>query len=175
MKSILVYILLSICCLSVSYAQTLPEAKELYLKGEYAKALPVFEAEYNAKPTDASVNHWYGVCLFETGGDLVKAEECLLVASKKNIQDSFLYLGRIYIRDYRFTEAEEAFDKYEALLKKNPKRKKEDLAKFEENTARLENYKKTLSRLNRMASNTENIQVIDSVVEINPIFYLCIS
>ncbi|MDU1889631.1 MAG: tetratricopeptide repeat protein [Dysgonomonas sp.] len=164
MKSLVIYIFFSLCCFSGAYSQTLAEAKEFYLKGEFEKALPVMETEYNAKPTDANLNQWYGVCLFETGGDMKKAEECLVVASKKNIQDSFLYLGRIYTEEYRFEEAEESFDKYETLLKKNPKRKKEDLAKFEENSARLEGYNKRLSRLSRMASNTEDIQIIDSIV-----------
>lgn len=164
MKRLVFCILLSICCLPSLFSQTLAEAKELYLKGEYAQALPVFEAEYTAKPTDANLNQWYGVCLYETGGDLTKAEECLLVASKKNIQDSFFYLGQIYTQEFRFEEAKEAFDKYETLLSKNPRKRKEDLEKYEANLARLEDKKKQLSRLNRVVSNTEDVQIIDSLV-----------
>lgn len=164
MKSFVIYILLSLCSLPVLYSQTLAEAKDWYLKGEYAKALPVFETEYNAKPTDANLNQWYGVCLFETGGNIKKAEECLLVASKKNILDSFLYLGQIYMREYRFTEANEAVEKYDALLKKSSKRTKEEKARYEVNIERLDELKRQLSRLNRMVSNTEDIQIIDSLV-----------
>lgn len=164
MKSIVIYILFSLCCLPVAFSQTLADAKDSYLKGEYAKALPIFEAEYAAKPTDANLNQWYGVCLFETGGDLNKAEECLLVASKKNILDSFLYLGQIYIQQYRFTEASEAFGKYDTLLKKSPKRTKDEKARYEANEERLNEKNKQLSRLNRMVSNTEDIQIIDSLV-----------
>jgi len=165
MKRFTIYILFSVCFLPSLLSQTLAEAKELYLKGEYEKALPAFEREYEAKPADANLNHWYGVCLVETGGDIKKAEECLLVASKKNIQDSFYYLGLIYTEEYRFTEANDVFDKYEALLtKKNPRRKKDEIEKNEADIARLEEKKKILSRLHRMVSNTEDIQIIDSLV-----------
>ncbi|WP_029903404.1 tetratricopeptide repeat protein [Prevotella sp. 10(H)] len=154
MKTIFIYIVLSLCCLPALYSQTLAEAKALYLKGEYAQALPVFEAEYAAKPKDANINQWYGVCLYETGGDIALAEKCLLVASQKKIQDSFYYLGQIYTDQFRFTEAEENFDKYESLLKK-----KDDDAR-----ARLEERRKYMSRMHRVVSNTEDIQIIDSMV-----------
>ncbi|NDV77501.1 tetratricopeptide repeat protein [Dysgonomonas sp. 511] len=164
MKLAIVYISFLFCVLSSAYSQTLAEAKQLYLKGEYAKALPVFETEYQAKPADPNLNHWYGVCLFETGGNLAKAEECLLVASQKNIQDSFYYLGQIYTLDFRFTEAASSFDKYETMFKKQPRRKKDDIAKYDAAMERLEGKRSRLSRLRRMAYNTEDIQIIDSIV-----------
>lgn len=155
MKTIFTSIALFFITIVSINAQTLDEAKQLYLAGEYAKALPVIEAEYNAKPTDASLNQWYGVCLFETGGDLKKAEECLLVASKKRIRDSHLYLGRIYTTQYRFDEADKSFASFEKLLKKRgddePKEKLEEARKFQ-------------SRLRRMVTNTEDVQIIDSIV-----------
>lgn len=154
MKSIYIYLFLLLSSTLSAYSQTLEEAKDLYLKKEYAKALPVFEAEYNAKPDDVNLSQWYGACLVETGGDLRKAEECLLVASKKKIQDSFLYLGVLYGREYKFAEAKEAFGKYEAMLKK-----KDDAAR-----ASLENRRKEVNRIHRMVSNTEDIQIIDSVI-----------
>lgn len=154
MKSIYIYLLLLIVGVSPTFSQTLDEAKELYLKKEYAKALPVFETEYNAKPDDANLNQWYGVCLLKTGGNLSKAEECLLVASKKKIQESFLYLGVLYAREYRFADATDAFGKYEAMLKK-----KDDAAR-----ANLEEERKVMSRIHRMVSNTEDIQIIDSII-----------
>lgn len=154
MKSIFIYLLLSVCCTPAVLAQTLNEAKELYLQGEYAKALPIFEAEYNAKPDDANLNQWYGVCLLQTGKNLPKAEECLLVASKKRIQESFLYLGQLYGQEYRFAESDEAFGKYEASLKK-----KDDAAR-----EKLEEKRKVMLRIRRMASNTEDVQIIDSII-----------
>ncbi len=170
MKSFVIYILLLFCSASVAYSQTLAEAREMYLKGEYAKALPIFETEYNAKPTDANLNQWYGVCLFETAGDMKKAEELLAVASKKNIQESFFYLGQIYTNEFRFAEAADNFDKFETLVKKHPRRRKDDLAKYESDMARLEDKKKLLSRLRRVVFNTEDIQVIDSIVVDKPEF-----
>lgn len=154
MKSIYIFFLLLLSSTFSVFSQTLDEAKDLYLKKEYTKALPIIEAEYNAKPDDANLNQWYGVCLIETGGDLNKAEECLLTASKKKIQDSFLYLGVLYGREYKFAQASEAFGKYEAMLKK-----KDDVAR-----ANLESRRKEVSRINRMVSNTEDIQIIDSVI-----------
>lgn len=165
MKRFAIYILFFICCIPVVFSQTLAEAKASYLEGDYTKALPIFEAEYNKKPTDANLNHWYGACLVETGGDLNKAEDCLLVASKKNIQDSFYYLGLIYTEKYQFSNAEGAFDKYESFLeKRRPRKNSVEAEKKEADIARLADKRKVMSRLNRMVSNTEDIQIIDSIV-----------
>lgn len=155
MRSIVIYLLLFFCSIPALMSQTLAEAKELYLAGEYEKALPVFEKEYAAKPTDASLNQWYGVCLFKTGGDLKKAEECLTLAAGKRIRDASFYLGELYTQEYRFEEAETAYDKFESLLKK----KGDDDVKV-----RLAANKSVLSRLSRMADNTEDVQMIDSLV-----------
>ena len=154
------YIIALFFCITVSsnlFSQTtsLDEAKELYLAEEYAKALPTFEAEYAKKPNDASVNQWYGVCLFKTGTELEQAEKCLIVASKRNIRDAFYFLGELYTQDFRFEEAEEMFRKFEGKLKK-----KGD----EEATEKLEEARKVLFRLKRMALNTEDVQIIDSLV-----------
>ena len=77
MKSIYIFLLLLLSSTLSVYSQTLEEAKDLYLKKEYAKALPIIETEYNAKPEDATLNQWYGVCLVETDRNLNKAEEWL--------------------------------------------------------------------------------------------------
>lgn len=154
MRATILYILLSISCVAGIQAQALNEAKELYKSGKFEQALPIFEAEYNAKPTDASLNLWYGVCLFETGKNLKKAEECLVFASTKRLPDSYLYLGQLYTNQYRFSQAADMFNKYEASLKR-----KDDNAR-----ASLEEKRKVMSRLNRMVSNTEDVQIIDSLV-----------
>lgn len=155
MKSILIAVFVLFGCSQFISSQTLDEAKALYLEGQYAKALPAFEREYNENPTDPSLNQWYGVCLFETGGNMDKAEECLLVASKKRIRDSFYYLGMLYTLEYRFTDASAAYDSYEKMLKK----KGDDAEKD-----KLEERKNEMGRLRRMVSNTEDIRVIDSLV-----------
>lgn len=155
MKNKLFFIILFLFGTISTYSQTLAEARELYLIGEYEKALPAFETEYNAKPTDASLNQWYGVCLFETGKNLAKAEECLIFASKRKIRDSFYYLGKLYSIQYRFDEAETAFNSFQKALKRRG-----DEAAYE----KLEAAKKEMSRLRRMVNNTEDIQIIDSIV-----------
>lgn len=165
MKKILIYLLLTLCSAPALFSQSLTEARELYLQKKFDKALPVFEAEYKAKPNDANINQWYGACLVETGGDMALAEKCLLVASKKNIQDSNLYLGKLYGKLYRFDEATEAYDAYEKhLTKKNPRKKKEQLEQDKIALEDLEKERAILTRLRRMATNVENIQVIDSIV-----------
>ncbi|GAB6012007.1 tetratricopeptide repeat protein [Viscerimonas tarda] len=135
------------------FSQSLNEAKELYKTGEFEKALPVFEKEYVAKPTDPSINQWYGVCLYETNTNLKKAEECIAFAASKSIPDAFLYLGKIYTETYRFDKAEIEFEKYAKL-------KKRDKAA----SAQVEKEKGVLAFMKRAALHTEDIQIIDSIV-----------
>ncbi len=165
MRTLAIFTLLYISAISFVDAQSLADARSLYLAGKYKEALPIFETEVASNPTDASINQWYGACLVETGGDLKKAEESLLIASKKSIQDSYLYLGRIYTRQYRFETANEMFDRYQELLtKRNPRKKKDEIERDAIALEKLEVYKKELNRLHRMATNSEDIQVIDSLV-----------
>lgn len=153
MKHLYISFSLFVCILLPGIAQNknaLTQAKTYYSNKEYTKALPLFEKEYSAKPTDASLNLWYGVCLVETGGDIKKAEQCLQIASKHNLPESYLYLGDIYIKEYRLTEAQELFARYAKALP----RQKDALIKRNENIERLE----------RFVSRTEDIQIIDSVI-----------
>jgi multidrug efflux pump subunit AcrA (membrane-fusion protein) len=131
--------------------QTLEEAKELYLEGRYAEALPIFQIEYRSKPNDASLNHWLGVCLYETG-NIRDAEKHLAYASQKKIPEAYIYLGELYTKMYRFDEAEKEFEKY----RKIKRRDKEALARLEEKQAYAD-------RLKRLVKRTEDIQIIDSI------------
>lgn len=152
--------ILSLCfCLTIT-AQTkndLSQAKIDYKNGEFLKALPIFERELNGKPTDPSLNLWVGVCLFETGGNLKSAEEYLLIASKRNLPESYLYLGDIYVRQYRVSEAKSQYDKY---AKVRPKERDTTLA----------NRNQYLEKLQRAISRTEDIQIIDSLIMNKDIF-----
>lgn len=152
MKYIYIVIFLSICFNIDAQvgANELAQAKLDYKNNDFAKALPVFESEYNSKPTDASLNLWYGSCLVEVGGNDKKAEECLLFASKKNLPDSFLYLGDLYTKQYRVAEAQPLYDRFAKL---RPREK----AKLVERQAVLDDLKRNINR-------TEDIQIIDSVV-----------
>lgn len=153
MKLINIIAVLLFCFSLTLSAQTkneLAQARAYFKNKEYDKALPVFEREYSAKPNDASIALSYGISLVETGGDLKKAEEALLVASKRNQPESYLYLGDIYVKEYRVSEAEELYERY---AKARPRDK-----------AALEDRSERLKRLERLISRTEDIQVIDSIV-----------
>lgn len=154
MKHIKISFILLFCfCLGINAqtANTLAQAKTDYKNKEYAKALPVFERELSAKPNDPSLNLWYGVCLVETGVDPKMAEKYLLTASQKNLQDSYLYLGDMYVDEYRVTEARQFYDRY---AKARPKEKETTLGS---------RYEK-LEGMARLISRTEDIQIIDSLV-----------
>lgn len=132
-------------------AKELAQAKVDYKNRAFDKALPVFEAELNAKPSDPSLNLWYGVCLVETGGDTKKAEECLLVASKRNLPESYLYLGALYVKEYRVSEAGDLFARY---AKARPREKETTLAPYNE----------AMEKMQKAISRTEDIQIIDSLI-----------
>lgn len=145
-------------------AQTLQDARKLYTEGRYAEALPIFEKEYQAKPTDASINHWYGVCLYMTDQNLDIAEKCLLLGSSRKVQESNLYLGMLYTDKYDFQNAEKYFDEYEAYLNRKGSRTK--VQKEQEHIAseKLAEHVSRMQKLRRMVLHTEDIQIIDSVI-----------
>ena len=133
-------------------AQSIDDAKKWYLEGNYSQAKPVFEAEYQTNPNNAALNQWLGVIAF-TQGDYAKAKKHLEFASQKNIPESYLYLGELYAKSYRFADAEKEFAKYERANRK----KKPALAK-------LESKREDAAKLKRLVHRTENVQIIDSVV-----------
>lgn len=153
MKKLCAVLLLNVLFAGFVSAQSLDEARELYKMGEYGKALPMFEKEYKQKPTDPSLNQWYGVCLFETQGDVAEAERLILFASTKGVQEASFYLGELYTKTYKFDLAQKEYDRYAKLKRRD----KEALAK-------TENAKKKLYALQRATAHPEDIQIIDSVV-----------
>lgn len=145
-------------------AQTLQDAKKWYLEGEYEKALPVFENLMKTQKNNASINHWYGVCLYETGGDLKTAKNSLEFASKRNVKESYYYLSLVARDLYDFDLALDSFERYEKLLQSKAGKSKavinEDLAKMEA----LQSYKESLKESARMVKHVENVQIIDSII-----------
>lgn len=133
-------------------AQSLEQAKRLYVAGKYAEALPVFEKLVKQAPNNASYNYWYGVCCFETG-NVTAAEPHLKIAVTRRVQEAYRYLGELYIKTYRFSEAADVYGTYIGILSK----KNEDI---EPHKKRLELAEKA----QRMVDKVENIQIIDSVV-----------
>lgn len=148
--SIILFLFISIFC--GGHAQSLDQAKKLYNEGNFEDAKPAFEKLVKQSPNNSSYNLWYGVCCYETG-DMTTAETHLLVANKRKVADSYHYLAKIYTQMYRFDEAIEMWEDYIVLMEK----KKEDTELFEEELNRVE-------KMQRLLNNTENVQVIDSIV-----------
>ena len=139
-------------CGSVLQAQTLTQAKQMYNEGKFAEAKPVFERLVKQVPSNASYNHWYGVCCYETG-ELEKAIKPLSFAVKRKVQEAYRYLGEVYFLTYRFPEAVDMYEQYIEIL---TKRKKD--------TSAAERRLNVLENAARLVDKVEDIQVIDSVV-----------
>ena len=147
------YIFLSFLCVGAfAGAVTLDEAKEMYLQGDFAGALPVFQEALASKPKDASLNHWVGVCLMQEGRD-DEAVPHLKIADTKGIAEAPRYLAEIAFRKYDFEEAENYIAKYEKALKKSRKTMPEGAQAMID---RIDLAKTMLDRV-------ERIVIIDSV------------
>ncbi|MDR1402079.1 MAG: tetratricopeptide repeat protein [Tannerellaceae bacterium] len=134
------------------FAQSLDQAKKLYVEGQYAEAKPAFERFVKQAPNNASYNLWYGVCCYKTG-DLENAQKYLEIAVKRRVQEAYLHLGELYADIYHFDKAAGMYEEYIAQLTK----KKQDVEAFQR---RLEHVEKA----QRMVERVENIQIIDSMV-----------
>ncbi|MDR0347944.1 MAG: CDC27 family protein [Tannerella sp.] len=152
MKQLFILLFLFIGIFGEGYAQSLDQAKKHYNEGNYEEAKPVFERLVKQSPNNSSYNLWYGVCCYETG-DMITAKNHLLTANKRKVAESCRYLAKIYTQMYRFDEAINMWEDCIALMKK----KKEDTTPFEEELSRVE-------KMQRMLNNTENVQIIDSMV-----------
>ncbi|MDR0835458.1 MAG: tetratricopeptide repeat protein [Tannerella sp.] len=134
------------------YAQSLDQAKNLYNEGNYAAAKPVFEKLVRQSPNNSSYNQWYGVCCYETG-DFENAEKHLLVANNKKVMESYHYLAMVYMQKGRYDASISMWEEYINLQ-----------AKKKDSTTDSENSLEEVRKLARMVQNTEDIQVIDSMV-----------
>jgi len=152
MRKNYIFFFFLLICSSGLYAQTLEEAKQLFKDEQYEKAKPVFKKYVKTNPGNASYNHWYGACCYETGEKEI-AEKYLLIGAKKNVQESFRYLGQLYSEQYKFDEASSNYESYLNLLKKD----KKPTEKFEKEA----NLAKAGAR---MIKGVEEVCIIDSFV-----------
>lgn len=152
MKRHLILFLFFVASFNLLNAQSLDDAKKLYLEGRYAEALPSFKEAYLADTNNPALNQWLGACLLETG-DALAAQKPLIFASQKNIPEAYLYLGQLYAKMYRFSDAEAQFSKYQRA-------KRRDKAAL----AKLEEQKEYAEKLKRAVNRTEDVQIIDSAV-----------
>ena len=150
-KYIALAILMGVMHQSVQ-AQTIDDAKNWYLEGRYADALPVFLLEYQENPKDASLNQWLGVSLYKTGR-LTEAVKYLEYASSKKVNEAYLVLGELYAKLYRFEDAEKEFEKYQRANRRN-----------DEALEKLDKARDYAGMLQRNIGRTEDIQIIDSLV-----------
>ena len=133
-------------------SQVSEEAQNLYDEGDFSQAKVLLEKEFEENPSNATITYLLGMSAMHIG-DVENAEQMLLAAKKKRINDATLYLGRIYAMQYKFDDAEKEFTAYEKAMRRN-----------NDALAELEKQRDYSNRLQRMVSRTEDIQIIDSVV-----------
>lgn len=134
-------------------ADNLSNAKELYLKGEFAKALPLFAKELKKKPKNAPINHWYGVCLFETG-KVAESVKYLEYGDSKKVIESSHYLGKISIMNYDFAEAIDYYNRYREILTESKKQMSQE----------AEDELALAKKAKSMFEHVEKIAIIDSIL-----------
>ena len=145
---------LLIVSLGSVYAQSLDEAKKMYLEKNYAEALLAFEKAIQSAPRNASYNQWYGTCLLETG-QLEKSEEYLKFAADKKIIEANHSLGKLYYLLYDFDNSTSYYRHYkEALIK----------TKMIDEAEEIDALIQRSERASRMLQRCEDIQIIDSML-----------
>ncbi len=99
-------------------------AAKYYQQGMYADALELYEILLKRYPKDYEYNYYTGTCLLMLNQNLDKAAELLNFATTRpNVSsDAFYFLGRIYMLNYQFNEAKNAFEKFLNLASKQEKR-----------------------------------------------------
>ncbi len=133
-------------------AQTLNQAKALFLDGNYEKALPVFKRQLQTKPADGSLNFWYGVCLLQTG-KVKDALPFLEKADLKKVQQAKWYLADLHAMLGDFDKAMSYLDGYLSIPSLSAANKSAA-------TVRKDSLQTTIDQLKRV----EDILVIDSII-----------
>ncbi len=154
MKYFLSIVFISICIVGSTQAQSLEEAKKLYLEKKYEEAMSAFEKAVRSSPKNASYNQWYGTCLLETGNP-EEAEKYLKFAATKNIPEAYNSLGKLYFDSYRFEQSAKAYEEYYTFLTEK---------KREQDAQQIKLLLDRSKRAARMVSRCEDIQIIDSVI-----------
>ncbi len=142
----------ALCCANFAVAQSLEQAKQLFLAGEYEQAKPVFQKLVKQAPSNANYNYWYGVCCYETG-EKQEAQPYLEKSAARKVIDAYLYLARLYYDFYRFDDAVDNYEEHINWLEK--KKRPTEQAEAELETAKL---------AVRMIKGVEDVAVIDSFV-----------
>lgn len=133
-------------------AQTLDQAREMIKAGDYPAARNAFSELIKKYPKRADVNKWYGETLFETG-EYDEAAKYLQFAAKARIQGAYLYLGKLYQKQYRFEDAIKNLEKYQTFLKKDPAA-----------SAAVDSLIEQCELGERALGRIEKVQIIDSMI-----------
>ena len=133
-------------------SQVSEEAQKLYDKGDYSQAKVLLEKDLEESPSNATISYLLGMSAMHIG-DIENAEQLLISAKKKKVNDATLYLGRLYAMQYKFEDAEKEFAAYQRAMRRN-----------NDALAELEKEREYSDRLQRLVRRTEDIQIIDSVV-----------
>ncbi|KAA6349031.1 hypothetical protein EZS27_003542 [termite gut metagenome] len=141
-----------LCSILPLSAQTLEQAKTMFINKQYDKAKPVFQKYMKSTPTNASYNYWYGVCCLKTD-EVEESIKPLELAMKKEIQNAPFFLGEAYKELWYFDDAVRCYETYIGLLKK----KKEDTYEAEKLLDECKIYA-------RMLKGIEDVCIIDSFV-----------
>ena len=144
--------LFTLCCAGNTAAQSLAQAKQLFLNGEFEQAKPAFQKLVKQAPSNANYNYWYGACCYETG-EKKEAQPYLEKSAARKVIDAYRYLGKLYYDIYRFDDAVDNYEQHIEWLEK--KKRPTEMAEAE-----LEQIKQAA----RMIKGVENITVIDSFV-----------
>jgi len=144
--------LFALCFTGNAMAQSLEQAKQLFVKGEFEQAKPVFQKLVKQAPSNANYNYWYGACCYETG-EKKEAQPYLEKSAARKVIDAYRYLGKLYYDFYRF---DDAVDNYEQHI--------EWLEKKKRPTEQAETELETIKQAARMIKGVEDVAVIDSFV-----------
>lgn len=132
-------------------AITLEEAKQLYELGDFAEALPALEEAAVKQPKNGALNQMAGIALYYTGKEK-EAKKFLRLGQN----ESNLYLAQIAMHAYRFEEAEDYLDRYEAGFRKGRRGQAPTREDADEIRDQIERGRAMLDRV-------EMIEIIDSL------------
>lgn len=149
-RSVLFFLFLTVpVCLS---AQTLNQAKVWFEQGRYERAMPVFHQQLKSKPSDGSLNYWYGVCLLQTG----KAQEALPYLEKakgRKVQQAGWHLADAHLKLGDLELALTELETYLSISNLSDERRRTASHRLDS----LQNYLKHLERI-------EAVVFIDSML-----------
>ena len=103
--------LFTLCCAGNAAAQSLAQAKQLFLNGEFEQAKPAFQKLVKQAPSNANYNYWYGACCYETG-EKKEAQPYLEKSAARKVIDAYRYLGKLYYDIYRFDDAVDNYEQH---------------------------------------------------------------